>query len=219
MLRFIVLALLLLNGLYFAWSQGLLQGLGLAPAQQTEPLRLAQQIKPATLRLLKPQELQQPEAPQNTAAKPAECLQAGLFDEAQSNALRNALTPALPAGTWQLENARVPPRWIVFMGPYATAEDLAKKRSQLAYLNLTFEPLSNPALGLGLSLGGFETQAQANAAREALGKRGVRTARVVLERAEVRGLLLRLPAVDAALKTRLEALQPVLAGNTLGPCT
>ena len=218
MLRFIVLALLLINGLYFAWSQGLLQGLGLAPAQQTEPLRLAQQIKPDTLRLLKPQELQQPEAPQNTVTEGPECLQAGLFDEAQSAALRNALASALPTGTWQLENARVPPRWIIFMGPYTT-EDLARKRAQLAYLNLTFDPLTNPALGLGLSLGGFETQAQAIAAREALGKRGVRTSRVVLERAEVRGLLLRLPAVDAALKTRLEVLQPVLAGNSLGSCT
>lgn len=219
MLRFIVLALLLVNGLYFAWSQGLLQGLGLAPATQSEPQRLAQQLKPDTLRLIKPQELQATELLQKAAAKLPECLQAGLFDEAQSAALRSALATALPAGSWQLADARVSARWIVYMGPYPSAEELAKKRAQLAYLNLKFEPLANPALDPGLSLAGFDTQAQANAAMEAFSKRGVRTARVVLERAEVRGLLLRLPAVDDALKARLEALQPVLAGHSFDPCS
>lgn len=61
MLRFLVLALALSNGVYFAWSQGLLLGLGFAPAQQTEPQRLGQQIKPEALRLLTPQELRQSE--------------------------------------------------------------------------------------------------------------------------------------------------------------
>ncbi|MDO8250027.1 MAG: SPOR domain-containing protein, partial [Rhodoferax sp.] len=81
-----------------------------------------------------------------------------------------------------------------------------------------FEPLLNPALALGLSLGGFETQAAANEALEALSQRGVRTARVLEERAEVRGLLLRLPGVDDALRARLEALTPALAGNPLTAC-
>ena len=43
MLRLAVVLLLLANGLYFAWSQGLLQDYGLAPAQQSEPQRLSQQ--------------------------------------------------------------------------------------------------------------------------------------------------------------------------------
>ncbi len=52
MLRFFVLALILMNGVYFAWSQGLLQAYGFAPAQQTEPERLLQQIRPQALQLL-----------------------------------------------------------------------------------------------------------------------------------------------------------------------
>jgi hypothetical protein len=52
MLRLFVLVLVLLNSAYFAWSQGLLRGLGFAPAQQTEPQRLNQQIRPQDLHLL-----------------------------------------------------------------------------------------------------------------------------------------------------------------------
>jgi hypothetical protein len=70
----------------------------------------------------------------------------------------------------------------------------------------------------GLSLGVFETQAAADAALAALTQRGVRTARVLPERAEVRGLLLRLPAADEALRAKVAALQPLLADKALTPC-
>lgn len=218
MLRFIVLALVLANSLYFAWSQGLLLSLGFAPVQQTEPQRLGQQIRPEALRLLTAQELSSFEPVSRVAWKPTECLQAGMFDEAQSALLRRTLEAALPAGSWVLDAAVEPARWIVYMGKFASAEALAKKRSELALLNLRFEPLTNPALELGLSLGGFETQAAANAALEALSQRGVRTARVVQERAEVQGTVLRMAVADDALRARLEALKPALAGKVLSPC-
>lgn len=57
MLRLFVLVLLLLNGTYLAWSQGLLVGLGFVPVQQAEPQRLGQQIKPQAVRLLSAQEV------------------------------------------------------------------------------------------------------------------------------------------------------------------
>lgn len=218
MLRFIVLALVLLNGVYFAWSQGLLQGLGLAPTQQTEPQRMAQQIRPEALRLLTPQALRQPETASNTVAKSTECLQAGTYGEAQGEPLRAALAASLPAGSWELEDVRVPARWIVYMGKYASPEELVRKRLQLASLNLKFEPLLSPALSPGLSLGGFETQELANAALLTFSQRGVRTARVLQERAEMRGFKLVLPVVDEALKARLDALTPALAGKRLSPC-
>ena len=218
MLRFIVLALVLLNGVYFAWSQGLLQALGFAPTQQTEPQRLTQQIKPDALRLLPPPSAPAPEVAQKAAAKPAECLQAGLFDTEQSTTLRTALVAALPVGTWQLESAVAPARWIVYMGKFTSPADVAKKRAQLAAMGLKFEPLQNPSLNPGLSLGGFETQEAATTALDAFSQRGVRTARVLQERAELRGFILVLPVVDEALKARLEALTPALAGKPLSLC-
>ena len=218
MLRFIVLALVLLNGLYFAWSQGFLRAYGFAPAQQTEPQRLVQQIRPDAVRLLTAQEPIQSEATPRVAGKPTACLQAGLFDVTQSAQLRRTLAVTLPVGSWSLEETLEPARWIVYMGKYASPEELVKKRLQLASLNLKFEPLLSPALSPGLSLGGFETQAQANTALQAFSQRGVRTARVLQERAEVRGFTLKLPLVDEALKVRLEALTPALAGKRLSPC-
>jgi hypothetical protein len=218
MLRFFVLALLLINGVYFAWSQGLLQSYGLAPVQQTEPQRLAQQIKPEALQLRTVQELRLAAAPP-VAPKPGTCWQAGVFDEAQGTLLREALVAAdLPAGSWSLDPVLEPGRWIVYIGKFANVQALAKKSAELAALKLKFQPLNDPALRPGLSLGAYETQAAANAALLALVQRGVRTARVLPERSEVRGVMLRVPAADEALRVKLDALKPVLADKTLSPC-
>lgn len=72
MLRFLVLALLLLNSAYFAWSHGLLLGLGVAPAQQSEPQRLGQQIRPQDLRLLTAPKPERTAAATDTTAKTIE---------------------------------------------------------------------------------------------------------------------------------------------------
>ncbi len=48
--------------------------------------------------------------------------------------------------------------------------------------------------------------------------KGVRTARVIQERPEARGVTLKLPAVDEAQRGRLEDLRAVLGGQPLQPC-
>ena len=195
MLRLIVLLLILANGIYFAWSQGLFRAWEFAPAQHTEPQRVAQQLRPENLRILKAGEARgaetnamvPPPAPAPVpalleavvATQPAECYEAGLFDDAQASTLRRTLEARLPAGSWLLESAVEPARWIVYMGKYPNAEALAKKRQELASLNLKFEPINSASLEPGLSLGGFDTQAAANTALASLTKRGVRTAQVV----------------------------------------
>ena len=217
MLRLFVLLLVLMNGAYFAWSHGLLQSVGFAPEKQTEPERLSQQIKPRALQLLSPEELKQLLTPP-VGLRASECLQAGLFSLAQAEVLRSALTASPEVGTWTLEAASEPARWIIFMGRYATAEDLARKRTQLSALGLTVEPLLSPELGIALSLGHYPSQAAANSALEGFYKRGVRTARVVLERAEVRGLMLKLNTTPSTVQTQLDGLQSALAGKVLVPC-
>ena len=89
---------------------------------------------------------------------------------------------------------------------------------ELASLNLKFEPINSASLEPGLSLGGFDTQAVANTALASLTKRGVRTAQVVRERPEVRGTLLRLGAVDTALKPKLDEVRAALSGKLLRLC-
>ena len=219
LLRGLFFVLLLLNGAYFAWSQGLLQAYGLGPADHSEPQRLEQQIRPEALRLLGSDEVRRIDAQQAAAAAAGKtCLQAGLFDEAQASALSKVLDAALPGDSWQLEPTLQPARWIVYMGKYDNADALVKKRGELRYLNVPSEPVRNPVLEPGLSLGAFETQAAATNALNLLSQRGVRTARVVQERAEVRGVQLRVPQADESMRTQLEGLKPLLAGKVLQTC-
>ena len=218
MLRLLVLVLLLANGAYFAWSQKLLVSWGFGPVQQAEPQRIAQQLRPEALRVLSADEEKRGAA--GTSAKGPECLQAGNFDDAQGTTLRDGLeAAALPAGSWSLENVVQPARWIVYMGKYADVEMLAKKKAELRQRNVSFETLGNAALEPGLSLGGFETQADAARQLEALSARGVRTARVVQERPEVRATRLMFPAVDDTLRPRLEEIKPLLGGKPLRACS
>lgn len=216
MLRLLVLLLLLANGLYYAWSHDLLRAYGFAPLQQSEPQRMAQQIRPEAVRVLPADEAQATEA----AVKGGECLQAGVFDDNQATVLRQAAQTALPAGSWVLEPAVEPARWIIYMGKYPDAQALARKRAELVALNLNlrFEALSNPALEFGLSLGAFESEARAQADLAALSQRGVHTARVVQERGEQRGSMFRIPVLDDAVRAHLEELKPALAGRALRAC-
>ena len=221
MLRLLVLILLLANGAYLAWSKGLLEPYGLAPASQSEPQRLTQQISPEAIRILSTAGT----ASTSTAvvhpaalASPAECLQVGLFNEEQTVVLRERLQSVLPAGSWVLESAVEPARWMVYMGKYSGADALTKKRAELRQLRVPFEALNNPALEPGLSLGTFASLPDANAELERTIRRGVRTAKVVQVQAEARGQKLRLSAVTASLRPQLDALKPQLAGKVLQAC-
>ena len=225
MLRLAVLLLLLANAGYYAWSHGLLQGLGLAPDTSSEPQRMQQQINPQNLRLLSHEPEPAPAAPPpaeaaiDGAASQVEapvCLQAGVFDARQADALRKAAAQ-LPAGSWSLEPVQATRRWMVYLGPFADEEAVAKKRSELRAAGVAYDR-PGAALEPGLSLGRYSSAEGALRALSQLGAQGVRKARVVQERGDTAGFTLRLPAVDDKLRTRLEALQPALAGKPLRSC-
>ena len=218
MLRLFVLLLILANGLYFAWSQGMLRAYGYAPAQQSEPQRLAQQVNPEAIRLLTPADAKRLDAQAQAELAPKECLLAGPFDDAQATTLRRALESSLVPGSWQVDSVAVSARWIVYMGKFVNAEQMAKKRSELASMKLVPQALNNPDLEPGLSLGGFDTQADATAELAKLSQRGIRTAKVVQERQEGTQTQLKLPAVTLDVKTRLAEVKTALAGRTLHSC-
>lgn len=217
MLRLTVLLLLLANAAYFGWSQGLLAPWGLAPAQQAEPQRLGQQIRPQALRILGSDEAGRIEAAALSGAKAQECLQAGVFDEAQAANLKQMLQP-WPAGSWVLEPGVEPAQWIVYLGKFSSADTASRRRAELRQTGIPADAVSDASLEPGLSLGGFATEAAAAQQLETLSQRGVRGAKVVRERAELRGQLLKLPALDDALRSRLEELRPALGGRNLRPC-
>ena len=233
MLRLLVLLLVLANAGYYAWGRGLLAPYGLGPIAQAEPQRMAQQIRPEAVRIFTPLEARQIEAPASApglvaastlASTPSastgavECLQVGIFNEEQTVVLRERLGQTLPAGSWVLESALEPARWMVYMGKYANADAVTKKKGELRGRGVSFEALNNPALEPGLSLGNFSDQLDAQAELERIAKLGVKTARVIQAQPELRGQKLKLAAVTPALRAQLEALKPQLAGKTLQAC-
>jgi hypothetical protein len=230
MLRLLVVLLLLANGTYYAWSRGHLAVVGLAPVPQTEPARMRAQIKPELVRVLRPADARPQElaalgptatataaAPNPVAAKPSECLQSALLTDKLAQSVRRA-AEVLPTGTWLIEPVEESGRWIVYMGKYAAADVMAKKRAELRQLDVSIEPLQNPTLEPGISLGGYPTQAEATKELADLNKRGVRTAKVVQEKPPIQGQVLRLPAVDEALRGQLDGVRTALGNATLRAC-
>jgi hypothetical protein len=226
MLRSLVLLLLIANAAYFAWAQGYLASVGLAPSLQTEPQRMQNQIKPEAMRLLTPADVKNAQAANASgtatttaapAAKPAECLQSNLLSAAQITAVRSAAA-SLPTNTWRIDSVTEPARWIVYMGKYPNAEALNKKKGELRDLGISYEPLKNASLEPGLSLGGYATQAQATQALAQAATRGVRTGKVIQELAERPGQVVKLPAIDEAVSARLEALKTAVGAGGLSAC-
>lgn len=238
MLRLAVIVLLLANAGYYVWSQGLLKDWGFAPEEQAEPQRMNQQIRPETLQILRvnPSRNAPPTssqaAPAGAAAasssassspsspstpEASECLQAGVFDERQAEALRATLAP-LPQGSWQLDPTPIPGRWMVYMGRFDDLETLDRKRAELRARKVDHDRAGG-TLEYGLSLGRFSSKEAAERELTNLANKGVRTARVLQERPDATGFTLRLPAVTDALRPQLEPLRTAMAGKTLRACS
>jgi hypothetical protein len=218
MLRLLVLLLIFANGLYWAWSQGWLQSQGFGPVQQTEPQRMAQQIRPEAIRIVTSTEHKKILAQAQADQEPKHCLTAGPFEEQQLPVLETALAAALPADAWKLESVAMPERWIIYMGKFASTEAMEKKRSELQVYKLTLLPLQKSSLEIGLSLGAYETQSAANNELTKLTQRGIRTAKVMQERAAGQTTYLRLPALTDAMKSRLSDIKSAFAGQALVSC-
>jgi hypothetical protein len=228
MLRLVAALLLTANVAFYGWSHGWFAGFGLAPAVNSEPHRMTQQIQPESIRLLSVTDASQLENTPVLANNPAaampskpvktECLQAGIFNDEQAAMLRARLEATLPPGSWTLTTASEPGRWLVYIGRFSSDEAMAVKRGELGRMGVPFQPLSSAALGAGLSLGAFGSQADAERELARLGNKGVRSARVVQDKPEVRGEILTLPVVDAALKAKIEEVRPQLAGKVLQSC-
>ncbi len=146
------------------------------------------------------------------------CLQAGAFNTAQADVLRKALG-SLPADSWNLNNATLPGRWMVYMGRFPDLDSLNKKRNELRNRDVSYDRPRIAELEPGLSLGRYSSEEAAQRALAQLSNKGVRSARVVPERAETPAFVLQLSAVPVDARQRvINTLRPALAGKTLLPC-
>lgn len=223
MLRLFVLFLLIANALFFAWSNGLLSSWGFASASKTESFRLKEQIEPNRI-VIKPKDSSpapqpintttvatQTTAPAATPAMPTICLNAGVFNDKQSAALKQAFSTKLPELSWRFEAVNVPANWIVYMGKYPNNAMRDLKKSQLDQIKVRYQVLTEGSLEPGLSLGSYTTQLAANQALQQLIKQGVRTARVLQESPDQKGQNLIIPAIDETNRNKLNVVYTSLA--------
>ena len=216
MLRAAVLALLLANLAFFAWTQGWLDSVvGIRSIGDREPERLLRQVHPELIRILPP-------LPAAAAPAPA-CLEAGPFtatELAAAEAALRAAWPSAPALAWASVKTELPGVWIVYMGKYPTLEAMTRKQEELGRRNLPFEAVTSPAaLEPGLSLGRFDDRDRAGRALDQFVQQGIRTARVVQLSAPTSSYKLRADAVDATGAAQLAGLPAdALGGKAFSAC-
>ncbi len=243
MLRTLVLLLALANVLTWAYTQGFLGFLNLAPTSQREPERLAQQVEPERLRLLPPSGPTSDTRPESSAPPPppgsdpaggsdtatdtpvapatsaTACWQASGYSAAQTIVLNAALQGLRDlAGRWTLTEGLLPARWIVYLGPFPNATVLQRRRAELRQAGVDHREVQIPALGPGLALGTFSNEEGARQALRQLTRSGVSGARVVQERPDSRVFTLRLPAITDAERAQVESLGVPLANRPLERC-
>lgn len=152
-------------------------------------------------------------------AQAAQCLQSSPLDADQARALQNALhNYRLPAGSWSLTAVSVPGRWMVYLGPFASAADLEQRRAQLRRQGIEFAPAGG-RFEPGLSLGRFSVRDGAVRTLAAVQRQGLRDASLVQERPPTLAYVLRLPAATADMRRQLQQLPPhALGDRPLRPC-
>ncbi|MCX2864846.1 hypothetical protein OOZ63_23725 [Paucibacter sp. PLA-PC-4] len=208
MLRVLVLALLLLNLLFFGWSQGWLDtALGLRAGGEGEPerLQLAQHADRVTV--MSPQAI--------SAMQTRSCLElAPLPGDDALKAAQAALERfGLGSSDWRVQSSDVPGRWVVATYKFESGEQQARKEEVFKRLRLAYEQLPAPQ-GEQPSLV-LSQHASAEAAEAALAsyeKRALRGLRVLQLQAPGQLHSLQLPSADGSVQTRLlNAKDPALA--------
>ncbi len=149
----------------------------------------------------------------------AQCLEAGPFTGEENRLAIQQIGKVLNKGSWATQAVSVPGLWLVYMGPYADADALQHKLTELRRIkSVSFEEVRSPTdLALGVSLGRFADERQANAALETMRLRGIRTARVVTARPAMELTVLRVPAANEADQQKVSAL-PLPAGKGFIAC-
>ncbi len=229
MLRASVVALLLANLAFWAWSTGALESLGWAPARERDPTRLAQQMQPDAVRVLSPTAATaalSASAPGHAVARsPLLCLEAGPFAPGAIEVAEQALAAAiLPEGGWVRTNRSLAASYAVVLGPFGNRDALRKKREEIGRLRLPFEALDLPGDGAGaapqpgFALGRYESRDAAEAALTAFNQRGVRTARVALLRPASSESRLRVEYATPAQAEQLRALSGGAFGAGFAAC-
>lgn len=202
MLRALVIALLVLNALFFGWSQGWLDRVvGIKAGGDREPERLAQQINPERITLLSPQAA--------SALQTRSCLALGPFngDAALAEAQAALQRAGFAASDWQLQTAEQAGVWAVASIRLPSKDFQARKEETYKKMKIAFEYLSGPPEELPtMVLSRHASDKAAQAALEALTQRALKGLRVLQLQAPLIRHSLSIPKADGAQQAKLAGL-------------
>ncbi len=205
MLKFIFWSLLCLNGVLFAYSQGVL---GHFNGNEREPARLRSQLNPDKLRLVPPPSAAAAALPAPVAL--TACIEVGDFSAADARRFEAQLVPLQLGDRQTRQNLATgdATSHIVFIPPQGSKEAAERKAGELKNRGVTdyFIVSDNSALKWGISLGVFKTEAAAQTLLASLVRRGVRSARVAARGAQPSKLAFQFRAIDAATRAAIGEL-------------
>jgi cell division protein FtsN len=147
------LCLLLANALYLSYALGWIGLMTGADSAQREPARLQKQVNAQAI-----------------TVTPIGVTELSVTKTTPAESACGSVESVTPAAE----------RWVVYMGPYDNKTLLEKKQAELSRLTVKSTPISKPSLKLGLSLGEFDSEANAKAALEELKTKGVKSATFLL---------------------------------------
>lgn len=213
-LRLLITVLVLANAAYAAWAQGWLAVWGLQPRPDHEPHYLENQLQAQALQVQLDQKLQQ-QAQRNN---PTQCLVSPLLDSNLAQKIEALASQNLPAGSWQNLAVNTPGQWMLYMGRYPSAQALARKKQELARLEIPSVTDAPPEYQPGLSLGYFDSRELAQAGMAQLQARGVRSVQLLTLKPAVQGVYIRIDQATEAMREQLAKMRPVLQGQEFTPC-
>lgn len=246
MLKVLVLLLVVANGLFFAWTEGAMPGLGPSPSESGRDLqRWTQQLRPEAVQLLGgggdagtagadasasvasaaavpvvPVPVVAAAASATAAVAASACLEAGPFGVNEIAAVEKTVAGITKPQSWSIKPVHSAGVWLVYTGTFPEVDALDRKKAELRRLTLNFEEVRSPGdLVPGLSLGRFSDEARAQDRLAELTRRGLTGARVVSASGPRTMYTLRLPQADASLQAAALRLNgDPLQGKSFVPC-
>ena len=216
MLRALVLLLLLLNAIFFGWTQGWLDSvIGIKASGDREPERIAGQVNPERISLLSPQAA--------AALQTRSCLELGPLNgetalaEAQA-ALQGA---GFTASDWQAQASEQAGVWAVATIRFPSKDFQARKEETYKKMKINFEYLTAPPEELpAMVLSRHASDKAAQVALDALTQRQLKGLRVMQLQAPMKRHSLIIPTADAAQAAKLLGLakEPALHGSSFRAC-
>ncbi|MES2757806.1 MAG: SPOR domain-containing protein [Pseudomonadota bacterium] len=209
MLKFVFWCLLCMNGLVFAYGQGML---GNFKGNEREPARIKNQLNTDKLALLPaaPAIAAAPAVAAVAAPKPEAlaCFEIGNFAQADARRFEARLAP-LDLGerlTRQAVTSTEVSSYMVIIPPQGSKEAADRKAGELRALGVTNFFIMNDTSPLkwAISLGVFKSEAAAQSQLATLNKQGVGTARVNPRGTQTTRQAFQFRGTDAAEKSRID---------------